>query len=84
MSAGTGSEHPVSAVFTEAYRGGSWSGVLDGDHAVLDLCSGPTLDVGCGPGRMTRLLAERGAIVLGIDVVPEAISRTRYGGAVAR
>ena len=83
MSAGTGSEHPVSAVFTEAYRGGSWSGVLDGDHAVLDLCSGPTLDVGCGPGRMTRLLAERGAIVLGIDVVPEAISRTRYGGAVA-
>jgi SAM-dependent methyltransferase len=77
------SGHPVSAVFTEAYRVGSWSGALDGDDAVVDLCTGPTLDVGCGPGRMTRLLAERGTIVLGIDVVPEAVWRTRDRGAVA-
>jgi trans-aconitate methyltransferase len=76
-------QHPVSTVYTEAYRVGSWSGVIDGDDAVLDLCAGPTLDVGCGPGRMTHLLAERGAIVLGIDVVPEAIWRTRDRGAVA-
>src|SRR4029079_15108360 len=39
--------------------------------------AGPTLDVGCGPGRMTQLLAERGEIVLGIDGVPEAIVEPR-------
>ena len=60
-----------------------WSGSVDGDDAVLDLCDGPTLDVGCGPGRMTQLLAERGAIVLGIDVVPEAVWQTRYRGVSA-
>jgi SAM-dependent methyltransferase len=61
----------------------AWSGSVQGDHAVLDLCCGPTLDVGCGPGRMTQLLAERGAIVLGIDVVPEAVWRTRGRGVAA-
>ena len=50
---------------------------------MLDLCVGPTLDVGCGPGRMTQLLAERGDIVLGIDVVPEAIWQTRDRGVAA-
>ena len=61
----------------------AWTGTLDGDHVVLDLCTGPTLDVGCGPGRMTQLLAERGEIVLGIDVVPEAIWQTRDRGVSA-
>jgi SAM-dependent methyltransferase len=61
----------------------AWSGGVEGDTEVLDLCRGPTLDVGCGPGRMTRLLAERGAIVLGIDVVPEAVRRTRDRGVSA-
>jgi SAM-dependent methyltransferase len=61
----------------------AWSGSVEGDHAVLDLCRGPTLDVGCGPGRMTQLLAERGAIVLGIDVVPEAVWQTRGRGVAA-
>jgi SAM-dependent methyltransferase len=75
--------HPVSRVFTEAYLEGIWTSVQDSDEAVLDLCDGPTLDVGCGPGRMTQLLAERGAIALGIDVVPEAILQTRDRGAVA-
>ena len=50
---------------------------------MLDLCTGPTLDVGCGPGRMTQLLAERGDIVLGIDVVPEAVWQTRDRGVAA-
>jgi SAM-dependent methyltransferase len=62
---------------------GGWTQPLDGDSALLDLCLGPTLDVGCGPGRMTQLLAFRGAIVLGIDVVPEAIWQTRDRGAAA-
>lgn len=61
----------------------AWTGTLDGDQAVLDLCAGPTLDVGCGPGRMTQLLAERGGIVLGIDVVPEAVWQTRDRGVSA-
>jgi SAM-dependent methyltransferase len=58
----------------------AWPASLEGDGLLLDLCDGPTLDVGCGPGRMTQLLAERGTIVLGIDVVPEAVWQTRDRG----
>jgi len=43
------------------------------DEAFLDLCHGPTVDIGCGPGRMAEALARRGQPVLGIDVVPEAV-----------
>jgi SAM-dependent methyltransferase len=61
-----------------------WSGPLDaGDLAVLGHCRGATLDIGCGPGRMTRALAEAGHAVLGIDVVPEAVAMTRRRGGVA-
>lgn len=74
---------PVPDVFAHAFRAGSWCGELDSDEALLDLCVGPTLDVGCGPGRMTHLLTQRGAIVLGIDVVPEAVRQTRYRGGAA-
>jgi SAM-dependent methyltransferase len=61
----------------------AWSASIAGDALLLDLCEGPTLDVGCGPGRMTQQLAERGGIVLGIDVVPEAVWQTRGRGAGA-
>ena len=53
------------------------------DHRLLDLCVGPTLDVGCGPGRLTAELAERGHVVLGIDVVREAVGQTRERGGAA-
>ncbi|MFL6089372.1 MAG: methyltransferase domain-containing protein [Aeromicrobium sp.] len=53
------------------------------DRAILDLCTGPTLDVGCGPGRMSEALAETGQVVLGIDVVGEAVHQTRQRGAAA-
>lgn len=53
------------------------------DLAVLGHCRGETLDVGCGPGRMTRALAELGHAALGIDVVPEAVQMTRRRGALA-
>lgn len=35
---------------------------------VMDAGGGPVLDIGCGPGVLTRLLASRGLTVSGIDV----------------
>lgn len=43
------------------------------DEALVELCHGPTVDIGCGPGRMAEALARRGLPVLGIDLVPEAV-----------
>lgn len=61
-----------------------WSQPADDDDLeMLALCAGPTLDVGCGPGRMSAALAEAGHIVLGIDVVGEAVVQTRLRGAPA-
>lgn len=53
------------------------------DDILLDLCSGPTLDVGCGPGRLTVALVERDVTALGIDVSAEAVRLTRARGAKA-
>lgn len=53
------------------------------DRAVLTHCQGPTVDIGCGPGRMTEALALAGHRVLGIDVVPEAVHQTRTRGVPA-
>ncbi|NJP34361.1 class I SAM-dependent methyltransferase [Micromonospora thermarum] len=52
-------------------------------RAVLRRCAGPTLDVGCGPGRVTRALVEAGVTAVGLDVCAEAVRRTRARGAVA-
>ncbi|WP_165807266.1 class I SAM-dependent methyltransferase [Nocardioides currus] len=62
----------------------SWTSPADDDdHALLDLCDGPTLDVGCGPGRLTHELTLRGHRALGVDVVAEAVNLTRQRGAEA-
>ncbi len=53
------------------------------DRAVLAQCHGATIDIGCGPGRMSAHLAELGRCVLGIDVVPEAVDQTRARGVTA-
>jgi SAM-dependent methyltransferase len=55
----------------------------EGDRVLLEHCSGPTLDIGCGPGRLTEALARRGHAVLGIDVVGEAVRQSRDRGAPA-
>jgi SAM-dependent methyltransferase len=55
----------------------------DHDSALLRHCIGPTLDIGCGPGRLTHALAQRGHTVLGIDVVDEAVRQSRDRGATA-
>ncbi len=53
------------------------------DHLLLAHCRGATLDVGCGPGRMSAHLALRGHSVLGVDVVREAVNQTRRRGVPA-
>ncbi|GAA1983246.1 class I SAM-dependent methyltransferase [Catenulispora subtropica] len=51
------------------------------DRAVLDRCQGPTLDLGCGPGRLVAELARRGIPALGVDVSPAAVLLGRAAGA---
>ncbi|GAA1479239.1 class I SAM-dependent methyltransferase [Nocardioides aestuarii] len=53
------------------------------DDALLALCDGPTLDIGCGPGRLVERLVALGHVALGIDVVPEAVAQTVRRGAAA-
>ncbi len=53
------------------------------DGALLAHCEGATLDIGCGPGRLGARLVELGHVVLGVDVVPEAVRQTRERGVAA-
>jgi SAM-dependent methyltransferase len=53
------------------------------DTDVLHRCTGPVLDVGCGPGRLVTALAAQGVRALGVDVSPAAVARTRRGGGAA-
>jgi SAM-dependent methyltransferase len=55
-----------------------------GDESLLDRCGGPTLDVGCGPGRLVAALTARGLPALGVDVSAEAVRQARRRGAPAR
>jgi SAM-dependent methyltransferase len=60
-----------------------WLRLRPGDQGLLRRCSGATLDVGSGPGRLTVALAERGVPALGIDVTPQAVEMTRAAGGLA-
>ncbi|HEY3873553.1 MAG TPA: DUF2064 domain-containing protein [Actinocrinis sp.] len=51
------------------------------DAALLSRCTGPTLDIGCGPGRLAAELAQRGIPALGVDVAPIAVLLARAAGA---
>jgi SAM-dependent methyltransferase len=53
------------------------------DLALLEHCEGPTLDIGCGPGRMAAELFRRGLHATGIDVAVEAVRMARSRGVVA-
>jgi SAM-dependent methyltransferase len=59
------------------------SGPDEGDEQILRRCTGATVDIGCGPGRLTHALLSRGISAMGIDVVPEAVRQTRERGAIA-
>jgi SAM-dependent methyltransferase len=56
---------------------------LPGDTGLLSRSSGPALDVGCGPGRLTRALTRLGRPTLGIDLSPAAVRLARAAGVMA-
>jgi SAM-dependent methyltransferase len=61
-----------------------WCGPPDpADEALLRRCRPPVLDIGCGPGRLTIALAERGIPVLGVDISRTAVARVHEAGACA-
>ena len=59
-----------------------WRRLRPGDASLIDRCSGPTLDVGSGPGRLAVALAERGVPTLGINVAPHAVRIARSAGSL--
>jgi SAM-dependent methyltransferase len=53
------------------------------DRAVVEMCDGPTIDLGCGPGRLVAHLVARGVPALGVDRSATAVSLARSNGAPA-
>jgi SAM-dependent methyltransferase len=53
------------------------------DKAIVELCEGPTIDLGCGPGRLVARLVRCGLPALGIDQSPTAVALARHNGAPA-
>jgi SAM-dependent methyltransferase len=58
-----------------------YSDRLPGDQELLARCSGPTLDIGCGPGRLTVALIRLGHPALGVDISQTAVRIARHRGA---
>jgi len=74
--------HPAGG--THRFEPEQWSRTaLPGDAVLLEACTGPTLDVGCGPGRLSATLAAAGIPALGIDISPAAVRLARARGATA-
>lgn len=81
--------HRLDAVYPDGTRVAvpveSWRGPLQpGDTSLLDRCTGATLDIGCGPGRIASALRHRGVAAVGIDVNEAAVVLAGESGAVAR
>ncbi len=59
-----------------------WAGPPNAvDETLLIRASGPVLDVGCGPGRLTAALHVRGGDVLGLELVEQIPVLVRGAGA---
>ena len=72
-----GSSHPLQALrWLEAADASDW-------QLFVAPCSGPTLDVGCGPGRLLVALQRQGVLSHGIDLSAAAIARARARGVAA-
>jgi len=50
------------------------------DQALVELCTGPTIDLGCGPGRLVAHLVARGIPALGVDQSAAAVQLARRNG----
>ena len=71
-------------VLVERQRVTRWLREADAvDRRLLAGCAGPTLDVGCGPGRLIAALTAHGIPSLGIDISLEAVISTRARGGAA-
>lgn len=58
-----------------------WLAPADGEDVwLLDRCTGPTVDLGCGPGRLVAELAEYGVPALGVDCSPLAVLQCHSRG----
>jgi SAM-dependent methyltransferase len=66
-------------------RDGASGGAFDEvfDEAVTQMCIGPTIELGCGPGRLVARLIRQGVPALGIDRSATAIRLAGRGGAPA-
>jgi SAM-dependent methyltransferase len=53
------------------------------DRAVVGMCVGPTIDLGCGPGRLVARLVQHGVPALGVDQSATAVALARRSGAPA-
>ncbi|MGK5741034.1 methyltransferase domain-containing protein [Micromonospora sp. URMC 103] len=61
-----------------------WHGAPEPATAVVVArCAGPTLDLGCGPGRLTLALARAGTTAVGVDICAYAVAAARARGVVA-
>ncbi|OMB96208.1 SAM-dependent methyltransferase [Mycobacterium colombiense] len=69
---GDGSGPPFDQTFDDVF-----------DEAVTQMCTGPTIELGCGPGRLVARLIQRGIPALGIDRSATAIQLAGRGGAPA-
>lgn len=62
----------------------SWcGGLIAGDLSIVDRCRAATVDIGCGPGRITEALTGLGVPTLGIDITAEAVRQCRARGSAA-
>lgn len=71
----------ASAWIADQGADGDWSrrAVLDPalEPILSDVRGETVLDLGCGEGRYSRILKQRGALVTGVDPVPQFIERAR-------
>ena len=59
------------------------AGIAGSTPRCSSLCDGPTIDLGCGPGRLVASLVKLGVPALGVDQSATAVALARRNGAPA-